>query len=191
MMPRILCSFLLLTFAPVDIGEIRSGDYLALYARIIGCDSKHHLVDYAKVLESGKAEFLSGASVAASSMTPDRIADYLADAIAADTGRRPKTLQVQVLRGSDKERILTTLREIIRPIRCGKTEQLWRNGSPRQWEGFNQRLAGGLTPNDVPQLTVVHDTGLASRSLGPLTAGNQLWSQAVSQSLRECEWSVT
>lgn len=141
-MRRLLLGLALLIHSSLAYGEIKPGDYLMLFARIVDCGPLHHLVDFAEVLENGEATFSNDLVIAATSMAPETIADTIADAVAAETGQRPESFVVQVLPGYDKRGIVVALRRLVRPIECPRSEPRDNRDGPKQWEGYNRRVAG-------------------------------------------------
>ncbi len=134
---RITLGSLLLFLSTPALSHIESGDYLLLYDRNRNCGEVTYLVDYARVLENGEAEFLNGIRLIARDMDPEGVAAYVAQKIAK---HKPKSISVQVVASVDEKIItLIKLRSLLTKFVCD------RQG--RQWVAPNRRLASMFPPN--------------------------------------------
>ena len=146
-----LALFGLFASAPAAAG-IDAGDHLFLYAEVVDCPrGQEHVVDYARVSADGHAEFYRlGIELLARGLDAKAITEHIARRISDRVGHAPKTLRLEVVPHRDRNQIIKTLGELVRPLRCRDPHPRDRDRPPedlRYLESLNRRLAGLPAPH--------------------------------------------
>jgi len=117
--------FAILTIAASPaFGAAKVGDYIFVYAQILGCGNTTYIVDYAEMPGSGKIKVLDNIEVSILGLSEEGIRLQIAEGVGSRTGRTPKTISVEIVPSWDSERIAGELMKLsFPPLKCVRREK--------------------------------------------------------------------
>ncbi len=145
-------AFLLLVLSLPVSADIAPGDFLFLYARIVGCGDSVHVMDYAQVSDAGVAVFSRGYTIFELNRSSHQdVVNQLRSLVARQQGGHvPESLSVRRVAPDDHQRITMTLLHLATPLPCESAEP----PLPRLDPG--QRLA--VVPAEASHRVIVSHT---------------------------------
>lgn len=94
-------------------GRFETGDYLFVQARVLNCDHQLRNIDVSEVGPDGFVNLFGTIEIGVLGHSPEWVADMIADVIQQDTGRRPESIRVERVPGTDPESAAWKMLEIV------------------------------------------------------------------------------
>ena len=103
---------------------VQAGDFVFVYAQILGCGNRTFVVDYAEMPDHGEIAVFDNIKISIVGLSEEEIVTQIVEGVRLTTGRTPKTISVEIVPGAESKRIAEELMKLSFPrLKCVHREE--------------------------------------------------------------------